>query len=325
METFLNNLEYYTLDKFEFVNGEVIENATVEFLTGGTPKYDEEGNITNAILYCHGSSGNYSSIKKLSKLIYPGDPFDKNEYFFVSMSGLGAPESCSPSTTELLYKFPSYKVEDMVNFQRQFLKEHFNITHLKGIMGNSMGGFLALTWAALYPDEMDFIIPMVSTYKTAGHNYILAKLIDEIISSDPEYPCDSYDNSIYRTLKLATQIIYSYGMSREYYRDKSNYELNISLDEFGDEGLFYDIHNVKYNNDAVLEYDIEDKLGDIKAKTLIIAVNQDQYFPPELDAVPMSKMIKDSNLICIDSELGHVAISNLEDLKEELQEFMDSV
>ena len=322
MESCLNNLEYHTLDEFEFSNGEVLNNVKIEYLTGGTPEYDENGKIINAIVYCHGSGGNYSSIKKLSNLIHPGDPFDKNKYFFISLSGLGCPESCSPSTTKLYHKFPRFNIEDMVNFQKKFLEDKFGITHIKGIMGNSMGGYVALTWATMYPDYMDFVIGMVTSYKTAGHNYILSKVTNEIIETDPNYGSEEYASSIYRTLKLATQVVYSYGMSKEYYRNQSRYELDVALDEFGDEGLFYDLYDVKYQNDAIIDYDIEDELKNIKAKVLIIGINQDQYFPPELDAIPMAEMIENSTLLIFDSELGHLGTSNLEDFKEELANFM---
>ena len=36
------NPEYYTLDNFTFINGTTLENLTVEYLTFGTPSYDEE-------------------------------------------------------------------------------------------------------------------------------------------------------------------------------------------------------------------------------------------------------------------------------------------
>ena len=322
MNSFLYNLEYYNLDKFEFTNGKVIEDAKVEYLTGGTPEYDEDGKITNAIVYCHGSGGNYGSIRKLQDLTYPGGPFDRNKFFFISISGLGSPESCSPSTTELFYEFPSYLVEDMVNFQKQFLEEKFNITHLKGVMGNSMGGFVALTWGVMYPDAMDFIITMVSSYKTAGHNYILSKVANEIITSDPNFGVEGYHESLSRTLRLATQVTYSYGYSKEKYRSMNNYELDVAVDDFGDQGLFGDIYDVQFQNKALLEYNIEDQLDKIKADVLIIAINQDQYFPPELDGIPLSKLIKNSQLVIFDSELGHVGTNELIKIEDDLKQFL---
>ena len=43
------------MDSFEFENGEVLNGVQVEYMTFGTPAYDENGIIKNAVLYCHGS------------------------------------------------------------------------------------------------------------------------------------------------------------------------------------------------------------------------------------------------------------------------------
>lgn len=325
LETFLNNLETFTLDEFNFKSGAKLENVQVEFLTGGTPKYDEEGNITNAIVYCHGANGNYTSVKKLADLINPGEPFDKNEYFFICATALGTPNSCSPSTTELYNKFPEFCIEDLVNFQRELLKNKFKIKKLKGIIGNSMGGYVVLTWAALYPDEMDFIIPIVTSYKTGGHHYIVTKFINELIESDPSYE-DRHDiNSLYRSLRLAIQVGYSYGLSRKYLRERSKYELDVFLDNFGDDGLFNDVYDVRFNNDAILNYDIEELLGNIKAKTLVVGVNQDEYFDPKLDSIPLCEKIDNSTLILFDSDLGHVGTSELYKIRDDFKNFMETV
>ena len=45
-----------------FENGDVIDDAVVEFMTFGTPKYDGEGSISNAIVYCSGSLGTFAGI-----------------------------------------------------------------------------------------------------------------------------------------------------------------------------------------------------------------------------------------------------------------------
>lgn len=324
MQSFLNDIEYYYLESFEFENGEVLENVKVEYVTGGTPKYDDKGRIVNAILYCHGSGGNCCSIKKLCDLTGEGEPFDSKKYFFISMSILGSPNSCSPSTTDLYYDFPEYSILDMVNFQKKFLNDCFSINHLKGIIGNSMGGYVALTWAVSYPNFMDFIIPIVSSYKNVGHNYILSKVIKDLITSNPDYNIKKQSESLTNTLKLCFEVEYSYGFSREKYRSMSNKELNFAIGEYANESLSLNVYDVKYQNDAVLEYDIEEDLDLIIADVLIIAINQDQYFPPELDAVPLSKLIKNSKLVCFNSIWGHVGSNELIKIRDELSEFMST-
>lgn len=291
-------------------------------MTFGTPKYDGDI-ITNAILYCHGSLGNFTSAKKIFPLMYENAPFDENKYFFISISALGSPGSCSPSSTNLKNKFPKYSIEDVVNFQKQFLAEKFNLTHVLGIIGNSMGGFVALTSAILYPNFADFIMPGVSSYKVAGHDYILSKFVDEIITSDENYEKGIANESLERTLKLASLAEFNFGLSKETLRATPKEELSQNFEEFGEESLFLDIYDVKYCNEACMNYDVENDLGKITSKVFIISCAQDPHFPPELDGIPMSRMIKDSQLIIMDSELGHLCFNELENISDELSDFMN--
>lgn len=321
-EYFEEKREMYVMDSFEFSNGEVLNDVDVEYMTFGTPKYDGDI-ITNAILYCHGSLGNFTSVKKIFPLMYENAPFDENKYFFISISALGSPGSCSPSSTNLKNKFPKYSIEDVVNFQKQFLAEKFNLTHVLGIIGNSMGGFVALTSAILYPNFADFIMPGVSSYKVAGHDYILSKFVDEIITSDENYEKGIANESLERTLKLASLAEFNFGLSKETLRATPKEELSQNFEEFGEESLFLDIYDVKYCNEACMNYDVENDLGKITSKVFIISCAQDPHFPPELDGIPMSRMIKDSQLIIMDSELGHLCFNELENISDELSDFMN--
>ena len=72
----------------------------------------------------------------------------------------------------------------VVNFQNEFLAQKFSINHVLGMIGNSMGGFVALTSAINFQDYADFIICGVSSYKVAGHDFILSHFVNEIIESD---------------------------------------------------------------------------------------------------------------------------------------------
>lgn len=319
---FISKNEYFTLDSFEFENGDVLNDVRVEYMSFGTPIYDEKGIIKNAIVYCHGSLGSYSSIKKLAPLLDKGNVFDESKYFFICISALGSPGSCSPSTTNLKNKFPKYSINDVVNFQKKFLVEKFNISHVLGMIGNSMGGFVCLTSAINFPDYADFIICGVSSYKVAGHDFILSKFVNEIIESDPDYNRGDLTYSLNRTLRIACLAEFNFGLSKRALRDMSNIELSSEFENFGNESIETDIYDLKYCNESCMYFDVEDKLGKIKSKTLIIACNQDPHFPPELDAIPMSKMIKGSELVIMDSNLGHLCFNELSTISNELKEFM---
>lgn len=311
------------MDSFEFGNGVVLEDVLVEFMTFGTPMHDENGNIANAIVYNGGSLSNYSSIKKIVPLTCSNGPFDKSKYFFICLTPLGSSGSCSPSSTDLKNKFPKYAMRDVANFQRQFLAEKFNINHVLGIIGNSMGGFVALTQAIYNPEFLDFIICGVTSYKVAGHDYILSKFVDEIITSDPDYATGELTYSLIRTLRIANLAEFNFGLSKEALREMSNVELAMEFENFGNEMIEIDIYDLKYCNECSMNFDVESELDRIEAKALIIACYQDPHFPPELDAIPMAEMIENSELIIMDSKLGHLCFNELETISDELNKFME--
>ena len=311
------------MDSFKFENGEVLKDVKVEYMTYGTPKYDDNGLINNAILYCSGSLGSFAGVNKVLPLTFSDCPFDSDKYFFISLTALGSAGSCSPSQTGLKNKFPEYTMLDVVNFQKQFLSEKFGIVHVLGLIGNSMGGFVGLTQAIEYPDFQNFIICGVSSYKVAGHDYILARFVDEIIESDPDYAKGELTYSLIRTLRIACLAEFNFGLSKEALRAKTNDELSFEFEEFGNEMIETDIYDLKYCNAASMNFDVESDLDKIKSKVLIIACKQDPHFPPELDGIPMSEMIENSQLIIMDSELGHLCFNELENISYELKEFME--
>lgn len=206
----------YVMDEFEFEYGRVLENVPVDYSLSGTPKYDDEGNITNAIIYCHRYNGNFTSFDDLFDITKDGSVFDKNEYCFVSITSLGFPESCSPSISGLKYDFPKYSFKDSVNFKRQFLKEKLGIERIHGILARGIGGYEALTWACDYPDEMDFLIVYSSSGKTSGYRYVITKCMDSIIDSSEGFYEGGYSESLSRTMVSINRLLYSNYFSKKY-------------------------------------------------------------------------------------------------------------
>lgn len=318
--------EHYILNSFEFSSGEKLDNLPVEYIAFGTPVMDDKDHIINGVVYFHGWGGNFGSLRRILDVVGPGKPLDTEKFFIIAITTLGSPNSASPSSMKKGNSFPNYSIEDMVKFQMKFLKDKFNIEHLKGIIGNSMGGFQALTWCAKFPDYADFLISLVSTYKVSGHNYALFKYMNDIIESDPEYNDGNYTDStlLKKSLILANQSMYPFGLSREYYYSLSNEEIDLAMKEMGDETIEenWDPNDIVYRNNASTAHNIEDIVSNIKAKTLIVSINQDQYFPPNLDGIPMSKLIKDSELIIYDSSMGHVGTHEIIKIENELENFL---
>ena len=292
----------HVLDEFEFDSGQTLHGVEVEYTTRGTPKYNEEGNVSNAVIFCHRSNGNCLSIGELHQLIGPESMLSDYNFFYISVTTLGYPESCSPSTTDLKLDFPKYTIKDRVNFKRKFLKEAFNISKVVGILGVGIGGYEAYTWACEYPDEMEFLIIGSSSYKTNGYRYILSKTIDSIIVSSDAYLDQTYSEYLSRIMLSINSLIYSQSLPKRTFQNFTRDEIDVFLENFIDEGLFIDFYDFKYRNEAVLDYDVEDKISNIKAKTFIFAASDDIYYSPKFDAYALKGKIENLKIFIFDAE-----------------------
>lgn len=292
----------YVLDEFEFENGEVLRDVEVEYTTRGTPTYDENGNVTNAIIYCHRFNGNCLSIGDLSQLIGPESELSDYNFFHISITSLGYSESCSPSTTSLKSDFPKYTIKDRVDFKRKFLADAFNITKVLGILGVGIGGYEAYTWGCEYPDEMEFLMIGNSSFQTNNYRYILSKSIESAILSSDAYMDGKYTENISKILSSINLLIYSQYFSKKAFQNFSREEIDILMDTFIDEGMAIDIYDLKYRNDAVLSYNVEDKLSKIRAKTWVTTTKDDIYYSPEFDAYPLKDKIENLIITSFDAE-----------------------
>lgn len=319
------NYDKYKLESFEFESGRVLEDVEVEYSAKGTPKYDEDGNIVNAIIYFHKFNGNYSSIDGLYSLTSPGKIFDFSQYYFISITSLGYPGTCSPSSTNLKHNFPKYTMKDRVNFKRQFLRERFNIEKSHGLIGKGVGGCEIYTWACEYPDEMDFIMIAGSSYKTNGYRYVISKCMESILESSDDFYSDLYSDSLSRMMVSINKLLYSNYFSKKMFQKMSNDEIDVLMDEFVDEGLFVDVYDFKFRNDCVMEYNVEDKLGNITADALIISSNNDMYYTPEFDLLPLKDLMKNVTVVLFEDENSYLDYDDCSIVESELNSFMEKI
>ncbi len=317
-----SNIEYgnYVMDSFEFESGRVLENVNVEYGVTGIPKYDDEGNITNAVLYCPALKGGHSILARYHDLIYA---FNKDEYYFIKVTFLGAPESCSPSTTGLKSDFPYYSIKDRVNFKKQFLAEKLNIHNLLGIVGEGSGGFEVYTWAAEYPDDMEFIISLNSTFKTYGYRYVMVSAVESIIDSCEDFYSEGYSTSLTKIIVAIAKVMFLGRFSKSIFEELSNDELDVLMEDFIDEGLFMDVHDFKSRNDCFLNYDVSDKLPDIKAKSLIIGLDDHLYFNSDMDILPLKDNIENSKVVAFKDKESYYDEDDFSDIGHEINSFLE--
>ena len=256
----------------------------------------------NAFIFCYRVNGDCSSFDELNHLIGRDSVLSDYDFFYITITSLGFPESCSPSTTNLKYDFPQYSIKDCVNFKRKFLYEEFNMTKVLGILGVGFGGYEAYTWACEYPDEMEFLIIGYSSFKTNGYRYITSKAINNIIESSDAYLDTLYSDYLSKIMFSINSLIYTQYFSKRAFQNFTREELDILMDTFVEESSAVDIYDFKFRNDAIINYDTEDKLSNIKSKTLIVSASEDIYYSPEFDVDPLKEKIENLEIYIFDTQ-----------------------
>lgn len=309
------------MDSFEFESGAVLENVVVEYVTRGNPKYDEQGNIKNAIVYCPTLRGGYSIFDQHSEPVKYLEIF--NDFFFIKIISLGAPDSCSPSTTGLRYDFPEYTVKDRVNFKRQFLKEKFGMDNVLGIIGEGLGGSEVYTWACVYPDDMEFIVNLNSSFKTCGYGHVFARCVEAILESSEDIYSEVYSTSLSQMSVSVYRLLFAGYFPKVILESSSADEIDVMMDDYVDEALFLDVHDINLRNKCILSYDVEDELSNIKAESLILGIRGRVLFNPITDEIlPIADRIENCTVKIFDSTKEDYENGNYTELFDEFASFL---
>ena len=193
-----------------------------------------------------------------------------------------------------------------------------------GLIGEGTGGFEVYDWSSRYPDEMEFIIILNSTYKTYGQRYIQVKVAEAIIDSCDDFYTDHYTVSLSKLIVAITRLMFMSYFPERTFEELSNDELDVLMEDYVDEGLFMDIYDFKSRNDCLLEYDVYDKLHKIKAKSLIIGIDDFISFNTENDIIPLKDIIDDLKIVIInDNNEDPYSESDYSDLGVEIASFLE--
>ena len=298
--------EYYTIKDFKFKSGAVMD-LRQEYATLGKPIKDAQGDITNAVVFCHGFSGNYSQIVMLKGMVGPGLPFDTDKYFFILPTAIGSPGSSCPSVSGTGPKFPKYSVADMIEAQYQLVTKHLKIKHLAGVAGASMGGFQTLQWITTYPDFMDWAIPIATSAESMGRLLGRSATLVQIIKLDPEYKDGNYTEQPKKGMEVYLMSAYLWYFGHDFYAKqwKTKEELLKGLQDVGLGSAKADANDTVWREEALMDYAVTKQLPSVKARTLVIGINQDELFPPSMFK-PIAEGIPGAQLFSYDSILGHL-------------------
>ena len=108
-------------------------------------------------------------------LMGPGEALDTSKLFLVTTELFGNGSSSSPSNTPEPFhgpRFPLMTIRDNVQAGHKLLTEDLKVTHLRALIGFSMGAQQAFQWAVSYPMFADRLVATSGTAKTYPHGIV---------------------------------------------------------------------------------------------------------------------------------------------------------
>src|ERR1700677_2243313 len=130
-------------------------------------------------------------------LMGPGKALDPEKLFLVTTEMFGNGSSSSPSNTPEPFhgpRFPVMTIRDNVEAVHRLLGEDLKVTHLRAIIGFSMGAQQAFQWAVSYPTFADRIVATSGTAKTYGHGIVRLEGQIAAITADAAFQDGDYSS-----------------------------------------------------------------------------------------------------------------------------------
>ncbi len=304
----------------ELEEGGVLPDCTLAVATHGTLNAARD----NAILVPTW----YSGTSKIMEQVYigPGHALDPTRYFIIVVNQIGSGLSLSPSNAPAAIagpNFPKVRIGDDVRAQHRLLTEHFGIQRLALVVGGSMGAQQTYEWAVRYPDMVERAAPIAGTACNTEHDFVFTETLVEAITTDPGFRNGDYSSAadVAAGLKRHAKIWTVMGWSTEFFRCGRHRVLGFeSVPAFVDQfmtGYFgpMDPNNLltmawKWQRGDVSRHtggNLAEALGRIKAKTYVMPISHDMFFPPS-DCVAEQQLIPNSEFRPVSSIDGHLAL-----------------
>lgn len=189
-------------ETLELENGSQLSDVHVCFETWGNLDKD----ASNAVLIPHALSGD-SHVTRHEEddepgwwelLVGPGKPIDTDRYFVICSNALGGcrgttgPNFENPETgTAYGAEFPVVTVRDMVEVQKRLVDE-LGIKQLRAVVGGSLGGLQALTWAIEHPERVGACIVLAAAPRLSSQGIAFDVVGRNAIRHDPCFAGGQY-------------------------------------------------------------------------------------------------------------------------------------
>jgi len=278
-------------EPLRLASGAQLDSYTLAVETYGTLNAER----SNAVLVCHALNashhvaGVYADDPKSTgwwdNMVGPGKPLDTNKFFVIGINNLGScfgstgPASINPATGEPWGAlFPVLTVEDWVRAQAR-VADRLGIDRFAAVMGGSLGGMQALSWAITYPERLANCVVIASTPRLSAQNIAFNEVARRAIITDPDFHGGNYyaHNTVPRhglsVARMVGHITYLSGdsMAERFGRNQRAPDAN------GDYRYGYD---VEFEVESYLRYQGEKFSQYFDANTYLLLTRALDYFDP---------------------------------------------
>jgi homoserine O-acetyltransferase len=247
----------------------------------------------------------------------------------VCINQIGSGLSTSPHNADgpnadlAMSNFPKVRIGDDVVAQERLLREHFGIEKLALVVGGSMGAQQTYEWAVRFPDKVERAAPIAGTAQNTPHDFLFAEALNEQIWSDPGWNGGEYTSNmdVVDGLTRHAHIWGIMGFSTEFWKQEVWRALEFESKEAFLEGFLEPYFTVMDPNDLLCMAwkwqrgdvarhtggDLAAALGRITAKTFVMPIDEDMFFPPR-DCKAEQAHIPNSELRIVEDILGHLGL-----------------
>ena len=264
---------------------------------------------SNAVLVCHALNASHhvagvyvdASGKPQDKsegwwdnMIGPGKPVDTDRFFVIGVNNLGScfgstgPMHTNPDTGQIYgADFPVVTVEDWVNAQA-LLMDELGIHTLSAVMGGSLGGMQAISWALQYPDRVRHAVVVASAPNLTAENIAFNEVARRAIVTDPDFHGGHfYQHGVVpkRGLRIARMIGHITYLSDDVMNAKFGRQLKAELGldstiSAGQGAYQYTTQEVEFQIESYLRYQGDKFAEYFDANTYLLITRALDYFDP---------------------------------------------
>lgn len=270
----------------------------------------------------------YSGTSKIMEQTYIGSgrALDPAKYFIIIVNQIGNGLSTSPHNARgdlAGASFPKVRIGDDVRAQHRLITEKYGLHELALVVGGSMGAQQTYEWAVRYPDMVRRAAPIAGTAKNTEHDFLFAEVLIDAITSDPGFQGGRYTSpaDVAAGLKRHAKIWTVMGWSTEFFSQNRHKALGFdSMQTFVDSfmtGYFAPMDpNAllamawKWQRGDVSRHtngNLAAALGRIRAKTFVMPISHDMFFPPA-DCLVEQRLIPNSEFRPLTSIDGHLGL-----------------